>query len=121
EAWGDTSRSWFYGMTLIGDPTLTVIDSLTAIAEAPEMKKSEIKLYITPNPASHYVEFQLSDNEKKLVELIIYGVDGRIVWREKKECTSLLRWDCGKIPAGIYFSNIITPDKRFSNKLIILK
>ncbi|TES91068.1 MAG: T9SS type A sorting domain-containing protein [Candidatus Cloacimonadota bacterium] len=121
EAWGDTSRSWFYGMTLIGDPTLTVIDSLTAVAEAPDEKKNVGNLLIFPNPASHYVIFQLGNNKIESVEFTIYGVDGRVVLREKRECSSILRLDCSKIPAGIYFCSLKTPEKRLLEKLTILR
>lgn len=121
EAWGDTSRSWFYGMALIGDPTLIVKDSISVVAEAPSEKINESYISIFPNPASHYVEFKLSRNNRMPVELTIYGVDGRIVWQERKESTSLIRWDCSDVPAGIYFCNLITPDKSISDKVIVLK
>jgi len=121
EAWGDTSRSWFYGMTLIADPTLTVIDTSSAVAETPDVKIGKIDLVIAPNPASHFVEFRLNGLKRKDIKLTVYSIDGRIMWQGRTENTSIVRWDCSKIPAGIYFCSVNTTEKRFSRKLVILK
>ena len=120
ETWADTSRSWFYGMTLIGDPTLVVKDSSSSIAETIDRGK-RMQVIISPNPASQFVNFTFSDNTNGLIEISVYTIDGRKVYAEKQKGISRLGWDCSELPAGIYFCNVVTQREKFSNKIIIVK
>jgi len=120
EAWADTSRSWFYGMTLIGDPTFILKDSLTSVAEE-DNSKNIFQVKVFPNPACQFVNFVFPDNANSLIELSVYTIDGRRVYSEKQRGISRLGWDCSELPAGIYFCNVITSKQKFVGKIIIVK
>jgi hypothetical protein len=119
--WGDTSRSWFYGMTFIGDASLIVKDSLTAISERPENKEDLVSIHVSPNPASEYVLFRINGNMKKATEITIYGMDGRVVWKKNAEHSSSVRWDCRTVSSGIYFCTVNTPQGVFTEKVTLFK
>jgi hypothetical protein len=121
EAWGDTSRSWFYGMTLIGDPTLSVVDSSLAVAESKDINTGVKNLVARPNPATDYVEFAMEGNRKDILELKIVSIDGRVVWNNNNRADDKLIWNCSKFPAGIYFYMAKTKNSKFSDKIIIVK
>ena len=53
EAWGDTSRSWFYGMTLLGDGSLTIKDTMIHVAEQVPV---DLKPRILPSHIRHWSE-----------------------------------------------------------------
>ncbi len=121
EAWGDTSRSWFYGMTFIGDPCLVVKDSVMSIAETAPDAKPVINVSVLPNPATDYVEFQVSGKKTIDGSISIYGIDGRIIWQSKINGASPTRWNCSDVPTGVYFSTISAEGKKYSDKIVLLK
>lgn len=133
EAWGDTSRSWFYGMTLLGDPTLCMIDS-TGVEEDlvndPLSMAHDQLLQNYPNPftTSTTITFSLparrGDTETRRgrdlstyqrINLSIYDMSGRLVKTllEQEPVSNFefpvsAVWDGrdergGKVPSGVYF------------------
>lgn len=83
EAWGDTSRSWFYGMTLLGDPALSVVDSTPGIEEQlanDQLTMTNFQLLQNfPNPFTRVTTicYDLPGNSQTSLE--IYDCSGRLV------------------------------------------
>jgi hypothetical protein len=119
-AWGDTSRSWFYGMSFIGDACLVVRDTTTAIAEAPVTEHAELSIAVAPNPAINSVTFALRGAKGNTASIGVYGIDGRIVWKEKITGGSI-SWDCSDVPAGVYFCRVEVGKENLSKKLVIMR
>jgi len=120
EAWADTSRSWFYGMTLIGDPTFILKDSLTSIAEEDNSKKI-FHVTVSPNPAHHYINFISREKISGSCELLIFAVDGRKVYSSERKGVTTFKWNCNEFPSGIYFYEIRAKHINSKGKLLIVK
>ena len=120
-AWGDTSRSWFYGMTFIGDACLVVRDSATVITEQPALEYAKLNVTVAPNPAIHSVQFSLQGAKGNGALIQVYGMDGRLVWENKIAGGSSVVWDCSKVPAGVYFCRFEARGKQVSEKLVIMR
>lgn len=120
-AWGDTSRSWFYGMAFIGDACLVVRDSATAVAEKPGIAYPGFTLSAAPNPAVNYVEFLLQGFRGTVGSIRIYGIDGSQVWKARTACGSSVVWDCSDTPAGVYFCRIDVAGRQVSRKIVVLR
>jgi hypothetical protein len=119
-AWGDTSRSWFYGMTFIGDACLVVKDSAAAIAEVPKIHYGGLDVSVAPNPAVESVLFTFQGSKEE-IEIRVYGMDGRLVWEQENEEHSSVVWDCSDVPAGVYFCTFAGAGKQVSRKLVIMR
>ncbi len=120
-AWGDTSRSWFYGMTFIGDACLAVRDTATALAEAPATMQEELAITLAPNPAINTVRLAIKGGNGSNGTVEIYGIDGRLMWEGKMEVGSSQVWDCSKAPAGVYFCRVNMGHEHIANKIVIVR
>ncbi len=82
EAWGDTSRSWFYGMTFLGDPTLCLVDSTgmeeEAIHDQLTMTNDQL-LENYPNPFRRFTIINYQLPKPGRTTLRVYDLCGRLV------------------------------------------
>jgi hypothetical protein len=120
-AWGDTSRSWFYGMTFIGDACLVVRDSAAAIAEHPVQENADFNVIVTPNPATSAFRFSLQGMKGSPASVAVYSMDGRLVWRDEAAGPELAEWDCSDVPAGVYFCTVKSGEQHRAKRLVVVR
>lgn len=60
-------------------------------------------IVVSPIPAKDYIEFNCKNTEVISLEIEVYDVSGRIIYKiEKKNFSEPIRWNCTEIPSGIY-------------------
>ncbi len=137
EAWGDTSRSWFYGMTMLGDPTLCVVDSVGVeeTQEARSQRPEATLLQNYPNPfgaGGTTISFDLKRSTLH-VSLRVYDVSGRLVKTlfENERVSNVespfsVFWD-GRdergevVGSGVYLYRLVTEDFTATRKTTLLR
>jgi len=127
ETW---ESSWFYGMTLLGDPTLKVRSAVGIEAEIHEVRSSPVmSLKAHPNPFKgvttiHYI---LGGRNTENAELSIYNAAGRAVkFIGLSSAKEYVSWD-GKsnagecLPSGVYFCRLQSDGETLTNNLILIR
>lgn len=81
------SRSWFYGMTIIGDPTLKMGDNFVGMKKRIHSMKLPVKpdLTVYPNPARTEAVFKFKLDKAGITEIRIYDLSGRLVHSESSK------------------------------------
>lgn len=100
-----------------GDPEL-----ITALDDKSDYSIDSIELFNYPNPFNSSTTIQFSIAKKSHVDLTVYNVLGKIVFRGVDD---ILDEGTYKIPMknldlhkGIYFSSLTTNDQKITNKMI---
>ncbi len=124
------ARSWFYGMTLLGDPTLKPTVK-TAINEPWDKKPSVISsLRVLPNPFSARTVLQFTLPQAGYVNLTIYDPTGRsvkvLVAGRQPQGFSRIIWDGSDgdnqmVAPGIYFCRLSAGSFNRVEKVVKIK
>jgi hypothetical protein len=81
-------------------------------------------MLVYPNPASDKVSVKINSQNTLKAQLILYSVDGSMVYSEKigniKNGHSSLSIHTASLPEGIYFITLKTDNKLFSRKLSVI-
>jgi len=122
--------SWFYGMTLLGDPTLKVRFAVGIEAEIHEVRSSPVmSLKAHPNPfkgvtAIHYI---LRSKNPENAKLSIYNVAGKVVKSiGLSSARESVTWDGNsdageRLPSGVYFCRLRSDGETLTNNLILIR
>ena len=127
------ARSWFYGMVILGDPTLKIQTSLTAVDDLGDQGLEEIFFRNYPNPFSNSttISFNLATKSHKNTQIKIYNVKGELVKQLSipnsigNNSKSSLIWD-GKdensiqMSSGIYLYKLIIDNEVIATKKCLL-
>lgn len=110
------------GMYGMNTPAFFCIDNFTTsdmassvqdiITEAPSFA-------VYPNPASSFVNIDLSQLSDTDVHISIIDYTGRTIYSERHTATQKYSFDLSKYPSGIYFINITGEKTSIAKKLII--
>jgi len=108
--------------------TPTAIPTEILIAE----KMSEENTYNYPNPCKDKTTIRFSLSEPKEVSIVLYTVDGQLVWQKNlgpadtQRGINYIEWntvnDLGnKVANGVYILKVITADKIVTKKIAVVK
>ncbi len=127
-SYNDTTRSWFYGMNLIGDATFLIKPASGIIVLEDEIGSDGYEFGVTHNSGKFYIQFTMPEWTK--FEVSIYDITGRTVntlYRGYKEAgTYQLVWrgigDRNTVlPSGIYFCQFSSPKFSKTKKILLIK
>lgn len=86
---------------------------------------------LKPNPAKGEVNIALSSGHKEKINLSIYDVSGRLVWRKNFNCKNgkssfAEKWECRdmrgrKVGEGVYFIYLTQGQQKVKEKVVILR
>lgn len=78
------SQSWFYGMTIIGDPTLKIAEHQNNFTGRMISSKVPFRftLSVNPNPVRTEAVFKFNIRKPGLTEVNVYNILGKLVHRE---------------------------------------
>ncbi len=123
-------RSWFYGMVILGDPTLKIQSSYVIVDDwhYPESEQILFQNYPNPFSSSSTISFSATDLHR-LTQIRIYNIKGQLVRHfairnPQSELTKVV-WD-GKdengklVSLGIYFYSLKIGDKVIDVKKCLL-
>ncbi len=120
-----------YNFNLFGDPSLEVVQSTTAIADAGEIAAPAISLWpIAPNPSASRTALRFVVTEPGPVRVYVHDVGGRHVATladgrfDRGEFT--VSWDGTgasgrRLGAGVYFLTAQTPEYQTTRKLVLMR
>jgi hypothetical protein len=124
EAWGDTSRSWFYGMTLIGDPTLVMKDTLSGIVSKKREQQESFQIVIKQK-TNQGITFHINGSSITRSSINIYNLAGREIYGINFEGETV-EWcyknrNGSEIPNGTYLYKVISGNQVGSGKVNIIR
>ena len=128
-SWSSGAHSQDISNLEAGEYTVTVVDDagcisvLTGRVEAttPTLELTIQNLYISPNPAHHFIQFDLNLDQKTLSgnsQLEIYDSFGKIIRKKQVSNNGLLQENISDFPSGRYTVFIKNEDKILSGKFV---
>lgn len=122
--------SWFYGMTLLGDPTLRVSSAQGVDAETKEVRASvAVSLAAEPNPfrGSTTISFILGGKALENANLNIYDIAGRAVRSfHLGPAIESVHWDGTsssgeRLPSGVYVCRLLSRGETLTTRLALIR
>jgi hypothetical protein len=90
------------------------IDYRTPVGIQPASNKG-VSFSVYPNPASEMVTVSVNQPASHVA---VMDITGRVVYSNSEVSSNILRIDCSKFPAGIYFVSITTQNGKTAGKFI---
>ncbi|MCG8532609.1 MAG: cadherin domain-containing protein, partial [Desulfovibrionales bacterium] len=94
--------------------TININDVVTSIDNT---IKDEVSIY--PNPAQDKLNIDIGNNLGDKVQLLLINSSGVIVYKQIAFANTIVQINTSDLEAGIYFIEIITDNKKISEKIII--
>jgi len=123
----ENSRPWFYGMTLIGDPTLRVSDFyVTGVAEAQTtpLPTQLVLLQNYPNPFNNQTTIEYVLPRFGHVNLGVFNLLGQRVEApldcEQSPGLKRINWNAGELTSGVYFMTLNLDGEISKTRRVIL-
>lgn len=106
---------------VVGEFFITIYDS--PLSDGPDIYRSDISsINLYPNPGNGYLTLELSEATSEPTLIMVYGMNGQIVWNEviephasnfKKEL------DLSAAPRGLYLIELVTGQKKVIRKIVV--
>jgi hypothetical protein len=107
-AGGHSNNEFLSSVEILMDPTVNV--------EEPAVRSWQFAVGSYPNPTKGISHFTFRSSQYQYVTLKIYDANGRevavLLDQEMAAGEHSVRWDAGKLPAGVYFYRLTTDDYR---------
>jgi hypothetical protein len=109
---------WFYGMTLLGDPTLKPLGQNVNLID---YNTNKLLVSVYPNPTNGIINLKINDPNLNDVSIEITDIMGRTINKFTKDCHNALceeTIDLSNLTNGIYFVKISNNTKYSIIKLL---
>ena len=109
---------WFYGMTLLGDPTLKPLGQNVNLID---YNTNKLLVSVYPNPTNGIINLKINDPNLNDVSIEITDIMGRTINKFTKDCHNALceeTIDLSNLTNGIYFVKISNNTEYFIIKFI---
>ena len=79
---------------------------------------NSLNVHVYPNPSSNTFYFEIDDSELFSGELLVYNIQGQLVFNKKINSENIIEFDASGIENGLYMYKIISGNKFLSGKLL---
>jgi hypothetical protein len=123
----EDSRPWFYGMTLIGDPTLRVSEFYVigvAGAETTPLSTQLVLLQNYPNPFNNQTTIEYVLPRFGHVDVSVFNLAGQRVETllncEQSPGPKRINWNAGQLTSAVYFTTLSLDGEISKTRRVIL-
>lgn len=101
---------------------IEVMDPQACISSASSIASESYIFHVSPNPNNGIFEVKIDLPGVTHYELQLYNALGQFLKRQAFTTSPLTTsLDLGEVPAGVYWLQLVTPDKRLSKKVLVIK